>query len=433
VWSKTNISPVGINGSDSFGVIVVLTKSATPLNLNGTISQICGQAQAKCYGGNSLSSGISHIRRYVESGTGSHSDHIVRDVSLGGGCTEDLSRPYFNLTGGCPIGIVATVDFGTGGNDPRGTAAQGGVCATVTASPGGALQYLGTSPQGSLWGNASFTPATESGATEVDLSTRTDITGGCNNPGRRTEDHNRVAKPYVADDDSGPVQYLQIERFGGGLANSMAQDSSASLNVTVGLSPPLEDAQLSDPPIQLRVWDTPSQTQALDCGSGSGPNGWNGKMQEGCSPYQIYDEVNHTSLCAPALTPPDCIASQNGNFQQNTLRDMFPCATAPNNWNGVTLPDPNDPRWIPLFIVDELAFTQSGKKWYPIRRFGMFYVTAASGLNCVGDNPPTNLSGKREMWGHFSTYVTPGWGDVVLSDELCSFTDGGVCVTSLVE
>jgi hypothetical protein len=432
---------VGINGNDNFGVIVVLSRSTTPLNLNGNINQICTQPEAKCYGGNSLGSGISFIRGYSLTGGGTANNPIVRDVSLGGGCGG--SSPYFNLEGGCPIGISATVDVGTGANDPTVPAAQSGVCATVSASPFGPLQYIGEASDGSggVWGNATWTPDPDNdlGPNQVNLTVTTDTNGGCGQPGRRTTTVNRVAKPYVADDASGPVQFLKVEIAGGGLANSMIKDSNATLNVTVGLAPPLTDAQLSDPPIRLRVWDVPSQTQALDCGNGAGPNGWNGKMQEGCSAYQIYDELKHTTLCGPppngvpAATPPDCIASQNGNFQQNTLSNMWPCQTAPNNWNGTTLPDTKDPRWIPLFIVDELAFTQGGKKWYPIRRFGMFYVTAASGLNCTGDEPPGDLSGKRQMWGHFYTYVTPGWGTIVRSDELCSFADGGLCVTSLVE
>ena len=178
--------------------------------------------------------------------------------------------------------------------------------------------------------------------------------------------------------------------------NSVNGTSSASVRVTVGLTPPLRDAALSDPPIPLRFWDTPSQSQALDCANGA--SGWNNAMQNGCpDPYQIYDQAKHVSACGnppsgvPAADPADCIASKNGNFQQNGVTDMFDALrrdAEPLGRTGYDGPAArDDPRWMPLFILDELAFTQSGKKTYPIRRFGMFYVTAVSGLNCPGDDP----------------------------------------------
>jgi hypothetical protein len=216
--------------------------------------------------------------------------------------------------------------------------------------------------------------------------------------------------------------------------------STTDVRVTVGLTPPLKDpVTWSEPPIPLRFWDTPSQSQALDCANGA--SGWNNAMQNGCpDPYQIYNQAWHTSACGspgpPAGEPEDCVASKNGNFQQNDVVDMFnDCTATPNNWNrnGYTKPPDNDPRWMPLFILDELAFTQSGKKYYPIRRFGMFYVTAVSGLNCPGDVPFPAPSGKRTMFGHFFSYVTPGFGDTIADDELCSFVDGGLCVSGLVE
>jgi hypothetical protein len=450
VWSKDNITPVALNGNDNFGVIVVAsrTPAANPISLTGTIAQICNQnpAQTRCYAGGTLTSGISFIHAYSTTGTGSAGTPLIRDVSLGGGCPEDLSRPYFNLTGGCPIGITATIDFGTGTRDPRNPAnhpTAPGVCATVTASPGGALQYLGTSPTGgSMWGNASFTPTEASGTTQVNLSGSTDNNGGCG--GNRGTGGNysfqKVAKPYVANDASGPVQYLQIENSSGGLANSRIKDSNASLDVVVGLTPPLRDAKLTDPPIPLRIGDMPN-SQALRCDGApnNGASGWEWAMLNGCAEYQIYDESKHASECQPAVIPADCVESKPGNFQQKVVRDMWgqpstpACTATPNNWNGVTLPPMTDPRWIPLFIVDENAFGSPPDKIYPIRRFGMFYVTAAKGLGCTGDVPNPVPGNKNSIWGHFGSYVTPGFGSTIPSDELCSFAEGGLCVSNLVE
>ena len=127
VWSKDSISPVAINGGQSFNVIVVTSRSPAPMSLSGTLSQICNQnpTQTHCYGGQQLTDGLSFIHAYSTTGTGGANNPIIRGVTLGGGCTGDLSRPYFDLEGGCPIGITATIDFDTGANDPTGARLRG--------------------------------------------------------------------------------------------------------------------------------------------------------------------------------------------------------------------------------------------------------------------------------------------------------------------
>ena len=98
------------------------------------------------------------------------------------------------------------------------------------------------------------------------------------------------------------------------------------------------------------------------------------------------------------------------------------------------MPPANDPRWLPLFIVDEKSFLISGKKYWPVRRFGGFYVTAGNGMGCTGDDPdPLPASTKRSIYGHFVTYLPDSGGEVIPAAELCSFTEGGVCVPVLVE
>jgi hypothetical protein len=436
VWSKDNIAPVGINGGENFGVIVVESRSPNPISLNGTLSQICSQnaTQTRCYGGTTLTSGISFIHAYSTSGNGSASAPLIRDVTLGGGCPDDLSSPYFNFEGGCSLGISASIDFGTGTDDPSLPVAQGGVCAEVSASPGGPLTWVD-----GVWTDGAFTPPTASGPQQVNLSWSTDTVGACGGQGGKSGSFNKVAKPYVSNEASGPVQYLRVELSGGGLANSMSKESAASLDVTVGLVPPLRDSALTDPPIVLRGWNTPSQSQALDCANGA--SGWNDAMLNGCpDAYQPYDEAKHVSTCGPppsgvpAADPADCISSKNGTFQQNDVIAMLtPCAEHPNRWDGLTKPPDWDKRWMPLFVLDQVAFTQPGKRTYPIRRFGMFYVTAVSGMNCPGDDPNPVSSTKREMWGHFITYITPGLGETIPSIVPCSFGDGGLCVSNLVE
>jgi hypothetical protein len=434
VWSRDFIAPVDLSGQTDFGVIIVANRSTTPIPPNATLSQICSPSsgQVECYGGGTPDSGISFIHAYTTTGSGNAGNPIVRGVTLGGGCAADLSSPYFNLAGGCSVTISATIDFGTGALDPTRTAALGGVCAEVSG-PGGNLTWAG-----GVW-TGSFTPAAASGGNQVDLSWSTDNQGACGGPngtgGSGTLDE--VAKPYVSDAASGPVQYLTVERAGvGGLANSIAQDPLASLKVTVGFIPPLREGQLTDPPIVLRGWNQPSQTQALDCdASGSGPNGWAGAMRDGCAdPYQLYDDTKHTAKCVPAVVPKDCVTSQNGNFNENrVVNQLSPCAANPNRWDGTTIPPASDKRWMPLFILDQMAFEVSGKRTYPIRRFGMFYVTAVSGLNCPGDDPFPIANNKEEMWGHFMSFITPGFGHTIPSDMPCSFGTGTLCVSNLVE
>lgn len=424
-WQKSGIAPVNLNGNESFSVIIVASRN-TGFSISGNLATICGQTDTHCYGGSGQSDGISFIHSYSGAGAGTATAPIVRDVTLGGGCPEDLSAPYFNEVGGCPIGITATIDFGTGANNPTLPVASGGVCAEVSSSPGGNMTW-----SGGVWSGV-FTPSTESGQNPINLSWSTDTNGGCNGPNNGSGNFAEVAKPFVADEsplNSGPVRYLTVEHTTGGLANSVGGGTTNDLKVTVGLFPPLRDTPiLTAPPIALRFGFGPSQTQALDCGSGSGPNGWRGKMVEGCDPYQI--NQRNGSCATPYPVPPDCIDSENGAFNNKGVEDAFASPCTPNNWNGVTLPPPDDKRWITLFIVDEVAFQQPGKKTYPVRRFGGFYVTAGDGMGCPGDVPSTVR--RTELWGHFVTYVTPRF-DAIPDDEQCVFGIGALCAPILVE
>ena len=441
VWSKSAISPVGIDGGRNFNAIVVTSRSPIPLVLTGrTVSDICNAnpTQVHCYGGDDITTdGLSFIHAYSTTGSGSATSPIIRGVTLDGGCTSDLSRPYFNFEGGCPIGITATIDFDTGGNDPAGPVASGGVCAVVTASPGGPMTWAG-----GVW-KASFpTAATPPGGPiQVNLTWSTDTNGPCTGPNNGNGTFTKATKAYVSSEESGPVEYITVEHAGGGSANSMPNDATASFNVTVGLTAPLRNSALTDPPIPLRFWGAAaSQTQALDCDT-SGASGWGEAMQVGCTdPYQIYDEAKHTTKCGPppagvpAADPPDCIDAETGNFQQKPVIDLLTtCAQNPNRWDGMTIPPASDKRWMPLFVLDQLAFEVPGKRTYPIRRFGMFYVTAVTGMNCPGDVPIPLNGSKREMWGHFLSYIIPGLGETIPSTVPCSFENGTLCVSNLVE
>jgi Putative Flp pilus-assembly TadE/G-like len=436
VW-RQDVGGVNFNGADNFSTVIVASRDPA-MSLTGTLSTICSQnpVQTHCYAGSSLTSGLSFIHSYKGSGSGTTDTPIIRQVELAGGCgpSGSWSNPYFNVDDDVScnaIQVQAVIDWGASG-DPR----LDPTCGRVTASPGGAMTWSPGGIGGALgtW-TAAFTPALQSGRTVVNLSTTRKQTGSvktnCSqlDPGPT---FSRVAAPYVADDASGPVQYLKIENLDPpfGLANSIVRTVSANVRVTAGFVPPLRDTPLSDPPITLRFGSGPSQTHALDCGtSGSGPNGFRGNMVRGCDEYQV--NARNGSCATPYPVPPDCIDSENGSFNNKGIEDRFAKPCTPNNWNGVTVPPESDPRWIVLFILDDVAFSVPGKKTYPVRRFGGFYVTAGDGMGCPGDDPAS--VNRTELWGHFITYVHPDFGDTIPSPLLCDFALDNACVPGLVE
>ena len=327
------------NGNENYSAVVVASRDPS-FNLNagnGSLYDICHQnmTQTHCYGpGTTLQQGISFIHSYSGSGTGSLAAPLIRGVDLSGGCgtvspPDPTSNPYYNVDDGTdcgPILIDATIDFGPV-TDPANPDAYPD-CIRVTASPGGLMTYQGNG----VW-HAVFTPAAGSGRNVVNISTqyKKPSAGNCNQLVSGGS-FPRVAVPYVSDDDSGIVQYIRLENLDppGGLANSINGNGIDShLNVIVGLLPPLRDEV--DPyadPIPLRIWNTASQSRTLDCQT-NGANGWQDAMEFGCVAYQIYNQAWHTSGCGPPpagvspADPPDCIASQNGNYQQSVATDMW--------------------------------------------------------------------------------------------------------------
>jgi Putative Flp pilus-assembly TadE/G-like len=454
-WQGT-VTGVNLNNTSNHSVVILASRDSTvdPNYGNGSLQDVCNQnpIQTHCYGGGGLNDGLSFIHIY--SGTGGAPDApAIRDATLSGGCTNDLSRAYFNLDGidsttgnPCTVTLTAHLDFNNGGADPT----QPPICAqNFRISGGSGLNYV----SGDTWtGTYTFPPA-PGGRYLMDITgdvRRTPGPAPCASGATKSiPTLSDVAGAYVADAKADVVEYLTLENVTAGLpttdGNSYPKTNSASVKVTVGFTPPLRDQPLSSFPVRLRFEKGPSQTQGLDCdgASGAGPNGWNGKMATGCDAYQ----ENHrtpTVNCSPPdlLTPPDCIPSETGNFNANGVWDVFANPTcSPNNWDGVTIPDFRDVRWIPLFILDERSTTVSGKKYYPVRRFGGFYVTAGDGIAqgnkngppCPGDIPSRDLRGTRELWGHFYTYLPNPFGATVPGPELCPFDDASLCVPTLVE
>ena len=447
VWSGPSTSGVGINGSDNFSVITLISRDPAA-SLSGSLTSICNQnpVQTRCLAGGTLTSGVSFIHAYSESTPATLQDPQIRGVPLSGGCAADLSRPYFNVNGGCPIVIQAKVDFGLSGIDPQPFPN----CAEVTASPGGALTWSDDGTPTGVW-TGTFTPAADSGRNVVNLTARfrNPARSNCNN--RNSKTFIRVAAPYVADDQSNsdPLQYITVEHLGSP-ANSMAKDSAAMLFATVGFNPTLQVSAKTDPPILLRFASRAgAQNQALDCDKGIN---FREEIINGCAnPYSMnqrngscagYGPGNLPQIPIAPIPGDDCIITEAGDKTgqlRQAMQTRFASPCTPNNWPKTAtdpLPAVDDPRWVVLFIADETAFqlVDDGKgnkvKIYPVRKFAGFYVTAADGMGCTGDDPATVAN--RDVWGHFITYVIPDPNSIP-SSQLCQFDVLGTCIALLVE
>ncbi len=214
------------------------------------------------------------------------------------------------------------------------------------------------------------------------------------------------------------------------------------LGVTEGVVEERKHRPPTDPPILLRLWQDSPNSHALRCDD-PGASSWNEAMINGCkTSYQVHDASKHDPLdhdypCddLPAGEALDCIDSKPGKFQDNDLTGIIDCTDDPNLWNPMTVPPaPLDSRrWMPLFIVNDGAFTSPSDKTYQVKGWAMFYVTAMSGLDCPGDVPDLDKKSDREIWGHFYSIVTPGLGATVPSTTPCSFETDTFCVSNLVE
>jgi hypothetical protein len=448
VW-HADVTGVNLNGNENFNTIIMVSRDPAA-SISGTLAQICGQdpTQTTCYGKPyGSTSGLSFIHAYSDATAGGTNPPALRQVELVGGCPGDLSAPYFNLDGGCGIAIQAKIDFGPTG-DPRAYP----ICAVVSAA--GSPMTWSAGGIGGAYGTwtGSVTPGTGSGRNAFGISWETDRGGGdCGNP-KNSGSWSPAGAPYVSNGASGPIQYLRLDNNGvpGALANSINQSASASLHVTVGLLPELIDQDPYLAPLKLR-FGSPSgaQNQALDCDKNVN---FKDEILNGCQ--NPYTENRRNGSCAGYSTGnlpqapvgpfpgDDCIVVETGDktgqiaqaLDERWGRNGGPTCQTFNNWpenDTEPFPDPlTDKRFVTLFISDETTFGASGNDIYPIRRFAGFYITGGDGLNCPGDAPAT--PGPKNVWGHFVTYVIPN-PNATPSEELCSFTEAGVCIAVLVE
>jgi Putative Flp pilus-assembly TadE/G-like len=452
-----DVGGVNLGVSGEYDVVIVSSRDASFIApTSGTLASVCNAdpVQTICYGKpwTSLSNRVYVIHAYSGATAGGKNPPALRQVELNGGCPTDLSRAYFNLDAGCSIAVSAHIDFGNGGGDPTQPASPICAKAWVNGSPMTWGTYAGD-PYGRWTG--SISPASGSGRNNVTITWETDQAppncGGLKWSGS----FGNTGSAYASNTNSGAVQYLTVMDNATGLAaGSINKTSSASLHVTVGLLQPVNEANALDAPIALRFASTAgSQNQAVDCDKNVI---FREELINDCQNPYIENARNGScagystgNLPQPPIGPlpgDDCVVTETGDksgqirqaMDERFGRNGGPTCQTLNHWPSDLgeladpgMPDPlTDPRFVTIFITDEQAFGASGNQVYPVRRFAGFYLTAADGLNCPGDVPAN--PGSKNMWGHWVSYVTSENGGIP-DDELCPFTNGGLCIPVLVE
>lgn len=490
---------------DRTGVMILVSKDDPDPNRTGLLSDVCDQDPilVACYGADATqTSGLSYIHGYNGGGSGTPASPIIRQVELtgGGGCSPaDLSTPHFTLDGGatCSAQVNAVADFGNFSGDPRDHPTDGGGCVRIPGfdwNAGGVGGALGT------W--TRFVDLdTDSGRNGVSMSWTSGPRNAtqCGNPSQQPNSGSfgLVAAPYVADQDSGPIQYLELTAtYANGNpvpdANSVEKNDPANgyynYNVTVGLPKPHQVENYTDPPLLLRsASGSGSQNQTFDCDRGI--NLFE-EVRDGCRTRYIenyrdldddgdkeWNNIECTGWGTTNLPPnsfepdpvPDCVITQTGDAVavRTGLQARFGDPCSPNHW-----PDDateaatffgsdgggygNDPRYVLLLITDDTAFTGSGNEALPVKYYAGFYITgwdyhAQQSPGCPDPDGPGPLKGNdpHPLYGAAGTYnhdLDNGdvWGyfvDIVVfsgagdaSDDECEFGgEPAACIINLVE
>jgi hypothetical protein len=483
--------------TENTSVVILVSKNDTdPMDgVPNTLAGYCGQAPGlvKCYAGSGATSGASFIHGWSDA-AGAPANPQIRDVSLYSACA-DLSAPYFFNSGDCAVGATAKIDFGVPGdptpNPPAGIDARVWLHASGNCGGSGdVMNWSSTLGTESTWTGGAKMLGAGSGRNPLSIEWRMD-----DGPGPPVSDcFPLVAAPYVADDASGPLEYLEIENVDQAPyplsldGNSRNIGSGHWVRVTVGLNKPLKVEPPLNPPFLLRFSSkSGSLNQALDCDAGIT---FKDEIADGCKTryrlnyydwsdppdgtYEWEDILcsaypNPSDLPPPTFEPPsgqnapNCVAAKTGDTvsMRQGLFERFqsnpdPAADNgcwPNNWPGIAadIPDwiknfgpQNDHRYITLVITDFTAFTGSGAENVPVKYFGGFYATGwdvgpAGGGNqtgCPSENDPhplglSPLKDNGDVWGHFVNFVVPSEADP--SDALCNFDEIGTCIAVLVE
>jgi Flp pilus assembly protein TadG len=445
-WSSNEVEPYGLEVTKpGIGVRIAISGRSS---LTGNMSTDCSQSLVICYDTTSSSVGILHIRGYQGTGKGSAASPIVRSVTLS---PNTCSDGYFSdPASSCTIGVKAVVNFGTS-TRPANAEVDAVNHGTGTCY---ALTYQSTSSTtlDETWSSASGVPspncsgfknnqkagtgyvtlAAGAGSTQIDLQVAdSSATKTCSN----TPSLCNVQRSYTADlpagpIHSGPIQAAFLSQGGVPGADSFAMCESGvtactdKLVVTIDISGNLQDAQsVSDPVYEMRLSETGSQNQSVECTPAQGQPTYANMLASGCAgPYGI----NATLTCPDSNTPIDCVKPATGEKINQVGKGMNlrilgsekpATCTSPNHWkeftftNGVPNVSPSDPRVVTVFITPYGSFGGSGKPAeFPIADFATFYVTGWRGSKGEGFSNPCQGNGddpakESTIVGHFIKYV----------------------------
>jgi Flp pilus assembly protein TadG len=475
------VGPVEISSRDNISVVVLVSQPTNPdPDLSGpSIAIICSRPGVRCHAAGSKQGGLALIHGYS---TGSMLPALKQvDVS---GCNDDvnLSGPYFSRTGECLITVSADIDFG-GASNPQLRLYNSPTC-NGSGEP--------MAQDGTIWSATTTLPDPSASTGQVPFT----IAWKAGTGGFTCFDGGTVARPYVANSDSGPVDYLSLQAYdkdGNSLPNGYSVPKEPTIQplkfvVTVGLRPPLVQSSLDNEAVLIRFAseDNPSQTQSIDCDVDSYkyPAPYDtlpadvAEIAYGCvSPYSINPTLDCSEWSNGELPPdpppelteaPDCAESKQGQVTalQKGLSARLESPCTPNHW-----PDPpitpekvqaladnfgSDPRLVSLIVTEFGAFAGTGGTIIPIKYFAGFYVTGwdysqnetpgcpdPDGAGPLTGNDPHPLYGTAyqqnkphlddgDVWGYFVTAVTPAPAGSA-SEELCAFDELGTCIAVLVE
>ena len=486
------VSKVDIVGENT-GVIVLVSKIDNTPSVGGTLAEICGQSPGlvKCYAGSGNEDGLTFIHGWSDA-SGTPAAPQIRDVSVLNIDCEDLSAPYFLMTGDCNLGVRAIIHFGSNPLFNPQSATVRLDAPGCNARNGCSMAYVGSAPGGeTVWQttqNARFADDFF-GRSTFSIGVTTTFPAGVTNSVAFTG----VAHPYVAAPavlqgnqappavEAGPVEYVKIATSDPGVLDPNSRNSGdpalASMIVTVGLRRPFQVEDPLNAPVVLRVASpSGSQNQAFDCDTGVN---FQNEIADGCQTtyrenYGDWDNDGFKEwrdiLCTSypngtGLPPstflqspaPDCVRVETGDkigqFRQGLSARLKNPSCTSNNWpeDRADFPDffqdydfANDPRYVTLIVTDHGAFmSQGSSQAVPVKYFAGFYVT---GWDKVGNNPecadnephPWYPAGYRksldngDVWGHFINVVVFSAGGAP-DDNLCNFDDVGTCIAVLVE
>ncbi len=454
-WKTSALEETVDIPNENTGVVILVSKVDDDPMRTGTLAQICGQDPelVTCYAGSGQQDGLTFIHGWSDL-PGTPAVPQIRDVSLFAiTCGDDLSAPYFLRSAeDCSLGAEAVIDFGF---DPNPTPAPPtGIRAVVKlhgpgcGNQGCRMEFAGqaSAQNESIWtttNQLSTLDPRDLGRQNYSIRWQTEFPAGASHSGT----FGSVAHPYVADERSGPIDYLKLTTSDDSNPVNPAVDPPVrdpnsrnygpplSVIVTVGLRKPLRIEDPLVPPMLLRVASpSGSQNQAFDCDKGVN---FANEIENGCmTTYGLnYDDWDVPKdgdkewadiLCdryANGDLPPDsvtntpapiCVGVETGDkigqFRQGLSKRFETPTCWPNNWpkdqgapgHGVeddagindffTNHDfANDPRYVTLIITDYGTFQGSGNDQIPVKYFAGFYAT---GWDVVGqvksclDNDP---------------------------------------------